>query len=80
MAFSSKDGFHSRRKRGYKPTKYPKGWDRRGMPIICGIVDEDGNECLNESFYGRCDMHREEQHRKLGLIRERPELFEKRST
>ncbi len=51
------------------------------MPTICGLRDSDGNECLSKtSSYGLCDEHHEERMRKLGMWRDRPELFEKRST
>ena len=83
MAFSNKQGreYQSRRERGYKPTKYSKGYDRWGMPIICGLIDADGNECLTKTFsYGLCDKHQEERDRKLGRFLDRPEFFETRST
>ena len=71
MAYSRKNGRGSRNRQnlGYKPPKYGKGRDRWGMPIICGLRDADGNECLNKtSSYGLCDEHREERHRELGLL------------
>ena len=83
MAFSYKQGreYQSRRERGYRTTKFPKGYDRWGMPIICGLIDADGTECLNKtSSYGLCDEHQEERDRKLGRLRDCPEFFEKRST
>ena len=83
MAFSYKQGreYQSRFERGYRTTKYSKGYDRWGMPIICGLRDSNGNECLNKtSSYGLCDKHQEERDRKLGRLRDRPEFFVKRST
>jgi len=66
-------GLQKRQNLGYKPPKYPKGYDRWGMPIICGLIDADGNECLNKtSSYGLCDEHREERHRELGLLPTEP--------
>lgn len=64
MAFSNKQGreYQSRRERGHRTTKFPKGYDRRSMPIICGLIDADGNECPNKtSSYGLCDEHKEEE-------------------
>ena len=68
MAFSRKQGreYRSRRERGYRTTKFPAGYDRWGMPIICGYIDADGNECLEKtSSYGLCDEHRQERRRML---------------
>ena len=50
MAFSNKQGreYQSRRERGYRTTKFPKGYDKWGMPIICGLIDADGNERPNK--------------------------------
>ena len=71
MAYSKKTGreYQSRRERGYRVTKYPKGYDRWGMPTICGLIDADGNECLNDSIYGLCDDHKEERAKKLVALR-----------
>jgi len=63
----------SRRDRGYKATKHPYGFDRWYMPIICGLVDADGNECPNTLSYGLCDKHKEERYRELGLLPTEPE-------
>ncbi len=75
MAFSKKVSreARSRRQRGYKVTKHPYGFDRWHMPIICGLVDADGNECPNTSSYGLCDKHSEERYREFGLLPTEPE-------
>ena len=75
MAYSPKNGRGSRNRQfpESRPIKYPKGYDRWGMPIICGLRDADGKECLNKtSSYGLCDQHREERHRNLGLLPTEP--------
>lgn len=56
MAISKKTGreYQSRRERGHRVTKYPKGYDQWGMPIICGVPDADGNECLNTTSSSGC--------------------------
>ena len=83
MAFSKKTGrkYQSRRDQGLRPTQHPDGYDRFGMPIICGLLDSEGSECQTlVSLYGLCDAHYEERMRSLGAWRDRPELFESRST
>lgn len=69
MATSKRTGgdYTSRRERGYRVTKYPKGYDRRGYPIICGLLDSNGNECSQPSRdgWGLCDHHWEERQRQL---------------
>ena len=69
MAISKKTGrkYDSRRDRGLQPTKYPKGYDRWGYPIICGVRCSDGTECPNPSRagWGRCEYHQEEYDRHL---------------
>ena len=52
MAFSYKQGreYQSRFERGYRTTKYSKGYDRWGMPIICGLIDADGNRAHVDLF------------------------------
>ncbi len=84
MAFSRKTGreYQSRQDRGLRPTKYPEGYDRFGMPIICGLLDDEGNECQTVvSLYGLCDAHEEERRRREGTWRELPDFFEsQRST
>jgi hypothetical protein len=81
MAYSKKTGreYQSRRERGYRIPKSPKGYDRLWMPTVCGLIDADGNECLNDSVYGLCDEHYEERMRRLGQWRDRSEFFEGRS-
>ncbi len=58
MAFSYKTAreYQGRRERGYKTTKFPKGYDRWGMPIICGLIDADGNESLTRPRATGCAM------------------------
>ena len=76
MAYSRKNGKGSRNRQfpESRPTKYPKGYDRWGMPIICGLIDADGQECLNKtSSYGLCDEHKEERRRVLGRFPLKPE-------
>ncbi len=76
MAFPKKVSREARRRRnrGYKVTKHPYGFDRWYMPIVCGLVDADGNECPNKtSSYGLCDKHKEERNRELGLLPTEPE-------
>ena len=83
MAYTPKNGrgYRNRQFPESRPTKYPKGYDRWGMPIICGLIDDEGNECQTVvSLYGLCDPHYEERMRRLGAWRDRPELFESRST
>ena len=81
MAYSKRRDFQTRRQRGYRIEKSPKGFDRFGMPIICGFRDQDGKECQNRvSLYGHCDDHYEQRMRRLGRWKDRPELFERRST
>ena len=69
MATSKRTGqqYYSRRERGYRVTKFPKGYDRWGYPIICGVLCSDGTECPNPSWSGwrRCEYHQEEHDRHL---------------
>jgi len=76
MAYRPKNGrgYRNRQFPESRPTKYPKGYDRWGMPIVCGLIEADGKECLNKtSSYGLCDEHRAERHRELGLLPAEPE-------
>ena len=69
MATSKSSGreYESRRERGtrpdkraYKPTRYPKGFDRWGQPTTCGVIDEaTGKECPDpvEELRQRCESH-----------------------
>lgn len=78
MATSKSTGreYESRREKGYrsdkrpyKPTRYPKGFDRWGQPNICGVFDTDtGNECrdpISEGFGRRCEYHQALHREKL---------------
>ena len=83
MAISKANGreYESRREKGYrpdkrpyKPTPYPKGYDRLGQPNTCGFRDpETGKECPEPNFehYVRCEHHQtlhEEELERKGLI------------
>ena len=69
MAISKTSGqeYESRREKGYrpdkrpyKPTRYPKGFDRWGQPTICGVIDEEtGDECRDPvaELRHRCEYH-----------------------
>lgn len=77
MAISKANGreYESRRERGYKPQKraykaekYPKGYDRWGVPLICGHIDpETGEECPKPrgDYHQRCDYHQELHEKEL---------------
>ena len=82
MATSKKAGdgeFYSRRKRGARPTKYPKGFDRWGYPTTCGVVVDAGKECPDTSFmvWGPCQRHWAERMRELGRENEVGWIVEK---
>lgn len=83
MAISKKTGreYQSRCDRGYaaaqltyKPTRYPKGFDRWGQPITCGVRDEDGNECRRRvvGIDPRCEYHQRLHEARRGGSGERP--------
>ena len=69
MAISKSSGreYESRRDRGtrpdkrpYKVTPYPRGFDRWGQPIICGVIDQEtGKECRDPvvELRHRCEYH-----------------------
>lgn len=77
MARSKRTGkeYESRREKGYrpdkrpyKPTKYPKGFDKLGQPTTCGVEDKvTGKECPKPvaELRHRCEYHQELHERKL---------------
>jgi hypothetical protein len=54
--------FESRKMRGYQKEKPPPGFNRFWSPIICGVANPDGSECLEKTPGGlsRCDRHQAE--------------------
>lgn len=78
MATSKKTGreYRSRRDRGYtaakrtyKPTRYPKGFDRWGQPVTCGVRDAEGKECRARVVGAgpRCEYHEQVHESRRGL-------------
>lgn len=62
MAKSKKTGqdYQSRREAGYRTAKYPKGFNSRGYPTGCDVIDLEGNKCPDRTSLGICEYHREE--------------------
>jgi hypothetical protein len=75
MATSKKSGdgeFYSRRRRGYRTQKFPKGFNRWGSPIHCGIREVPGGaECGAKAEYlGMCDHHADQRIEQIRLERD----------
>jgi len=52
--------YQSRREAGYRTAKYPKGFNSRGYPTGCDVIDLEGNKCPDRTSLGICEYHREE--------------------